>query len=165
MSAIYAAGTLQGHGSSYDNRNGRKTSMSTQTVLAQQLSPPVLKPNLANFARGITALVVGLSVHVFAMLVISTLGASLVVTVLAPLCLSSWLLIPGVPVTITGVARVIRLKADLPRRQAMWRVWNNLYFCSRDDVAFLPDGPPFHPSRLPGFMATTSGPFVGIAAV
>ncbi len=138
--------------------------MSTQTALAQQLSPPVLTPDLANFARGVTALIIGLFVHVGAILMFSELGASMAVTVFAPLCLSGWLLIPGVPITVTGVVRIIRLKADLPRRQAIWRVWNNLYFCYRDDVVFLPDGPPFHPSQLPGFMAATSGPFAGIVA-
>ncbi|MEV6274867.1 hypothetical protein [Nocardia sp. NPDC051832] len=116
-------------------------------------------------ARMISLTIIGLILHGLGYLVLSGFGASGAASAFGPLFVSGWLLIPGGILTAVAAVRYALLKPDLPRRRAMWQVWNNLYFCARDDVAFVPGGSPFHPSQLPGFMATTTGPFAGIVTV
>lgn len=137
--------------------------MINQTTLAKQLSPPVLRPDQGNLGKGIALLIAGLILHIFCVAIMSSTGSSISSTIFAPLCVTGWPLVIGALLTIAGVIQTKQLKADLPRRQAHWHVWNTVYYCHLDDDAFVPGGPPFHPSQLPGFMATNTGPFATAA--
>ncbi|AYF73688.1 hypothetical protein D7D52_07255 [Nocardia yunnanensis] len=158
-SAIYAAGTSYARGYAYDEGHRRRTTTVNQTTLAKQLSPPVLQPNQGILGNGIALLFVGVIAHLFCSAIMSSTSASMSASIFAPLCVTGWPLAIGALMTIGSVVQTKQFKADLPRRQANWRVWNTVYYCYLDDVAFVPGGPPFHPGQLPGFMATNTGPF------
>ncbi|MFB8005083.1 hypothetical protein [Nocardia sp. NPDC056000] len=162
-SAIYAAGTSYARGYAYDEGRRRRTTTVNQSTLAKQLSPPVLQPDRGNLGKGIALLIVGLFLHLFCSAIMASTGASISASIFAPLCMTGWPLAIGTLITIAGVIQTKQLKAVLPRRQANWQVWNTVYYCYLDDVAFVPGGPPFHPSQLPGFMATNTGPFAAAA--
>lgn len=164
MSAIYAAGTSSGRGYTYDHGNRRRTTTVSQTTLAKQLAPPVLKAG-NGLAGAVVVLIVGLFLHAFCTVMMSASGSSMVASIFAPLCMTGWLLVPAAAAMIVGTIQRMHLRADLPRRQVNWQVWNTMYFCFRDDVAFVPGGPPFRPGQLPGFVATNTGPFASAMAL
>ncbi|MEV0250837.1 hypothetical protein AB0H76_29875 [Nocardia sp. NPDC050712] len=165
VSAIHAAGTARARGYTYDHRRRRHTTTVSQTALAARLSPPVLHSDVTGAVRAVMMLALGLFAHLCVGAMIHDSGDALAAAVFAPLWLSVWFIVPSALVLTVNLLRSRRLNADLPRRRAIWQVWNTLYFCARDDVAFAPGGRPFHPSQLPGFMQTTTGPFTDLVRV
>ncbi|WP_446223468.1 hypothetical protein ACTWPB_28030 [Nocardia sp. IBHARD005] len=132
--------------------------------MAKQLAPPVLQAG-KGLAGAVVVLIVGLILHALCTVMMSATGTSMVASIFAPICMTGWLLIPATAAIIVGTIQRSQLTVDLPRRQANWQVWNTMYFCFRDDVAFVPGGPPFSPSQLPGFVATNTGPFASTVAI
>lgn len=83
-------------------------------------------------------------------------GVSWPLPVLGALCLTGPFWLIGAVLTLIGQRDRTRYRAAEPTRQRMWELWNASYYCFRDDVAYLPGGPWFHPSQMHQYLDDAS---------